>query len=434
MVALRRRLASARSDNNEAMHRNLTLLWLHAALVSWSPWLPVLVLFTRREFGIDGALLVASVYYLAVVVAEVPSGWLSDRVGRVATLRIAAGLWVLSFTLMLLVASVGPDVHLSGVLGAQLLLAFGYASLSGTDVSFHYETLEQLQLEDAYEPRQGRLTAVGYTVAAASTVIGGLVGLIDLRLGFALALAAAVVQLGVTCRLTEPMGTASGPAAAFTAQLAECGRYLRHPALAWLFGYWIAMVVLEHVAFTLAQPYLTEVLGRTADEVGATPLVAGLQAAGFYLIGSIAAGLAPRWRRRLGLPALLILLAGLSATIVSAMALTAHVVVAVFMLLRSVQGAAAPVVMTARLHPEIAGSHRATYLSMHSLAGRAAYGSLLFVVSRLVDSEALDLSLRVFSVASWALVGAVIIGWYATRTAHGAAPDPDEHQPVPRSG
>ena len=72
------------------LERNLRLIPLHQALISSFVWLPVFVLFTRARFDLDGALVLASLYYLFVVALEVPSGWMSDRVGRVLTLRVAA--------------------------------------------------------------------------------------------------------------------------------------------------------------------------------------------------------------------------------------------------------------------------------------------------------------------------------------------------------
>ncbi len=41
-----------------------------------------MVLFTRARFGLDGALLLASLYYLFAVPLEVPSGRMSDRYRR----------------------------------------------------------------------------------------------------------------------------------------------------------------------------------------------------------------------------------------------------------------------------------------------------------------------------------------------------------------
>ncbi|MEL6984661.1 MAG: hypothetical protein AAFO29_19700, partial [Actinomycetota bacterium] len=75
------RLASAGRARPAGPERNLTLIPVHQGLSSAYVWLPVMVLFTRSRFGLGQALVLASFYYLSVVVLEVPSGWMSDRLG-----------------------------------------------------------------------------------------------------------------------------------------------------------------------------------------------------------------------------------------------------------------------------------------------------------------------------------------------------------------
>ncbi len=81
------------------------------------------------------------------------------------------------------------------------------------------------------------------------------------------------------------------------------------------------MVTLDHVAFTVLQPWLTEVLGRSPGDVGATPLFSGLVVALFSIVGAGSARASAPLGRRFGAVRTLIGLAALSALIVTAMAL-----------------------------------------------------------------------------------------------------------------
>ena len=54
------------------------------------------------KFSISEVLLLESVYYIAVVILEVPSGYVSDRMGRRPTLMAAAALLGLSYILFFL--------------------------------------------------------------------------------------------------------------------------------------------------------------------------------------------------------------------------------------------------------------------------------------------------------------------------------------------
>ena len=233
--------------SREQLERNLRLIPVHEALASSMVVLPVFVLFTRANFGISGALQIASLTYLFIVVLEVPSGWMSDRLGRVPTLSAAAASFVVGQLCFLL----GGDAFAVIVLG-QLFVSAGYAFVSGTDVSFHFDTLEALGRSDEYADRQARVSSLSYAMRAVLAVFGGALGLVDLRLTFAVAVVLAVAKFGVTRLFTEPSTmTGSAKADPFVRQIGKCVGYLRDGFMAWLFFYGIALVTLEHVAFTL---------------------------------------------------------------------------------------------------------------------------------------------------------------------------------------
>lgn len=398
-----------RSDT-EALQRNLSLLPRYSIASSWLPWQPIIALFVTESFGVDTLLTLTAIMYFGVVVAEVPSGWMSDRLGRVITLRVAALLWVVGLVVLL----VSPGSFVLLAIG-QVFMAMGFAAMSGTDVSFHYDTLEALGIEEEFEVRQSHLKSLAYLSVALSAVAGGAVGLLDLRLAFVLSLIVVLWQLLLVSQFQEPPRS-GGPAPGFAEQLRSCARYLRRPLLRWILLYWVAMVLLEHAAHTLSQPYLTEALGQSPQDLGATSLVVGLIFASFGIGGSAAAAATPAIRRRLGFFGALLAFGLVSAFIVSAMALVIALPVAILLVFRSVQGAAAPIVLTAAVAPLVDQAQRATYLSLHSLAGRLFYGSLLFGISRAVG-DSLDASLTVLSAVSWGAIALVVVAWIASPSA-----------------
>jgi hypothetical protein len=384
-----------------ALDRNLRLIPIHQALTRALAWVPVFVLFTRSRFDLDGALLLASLYYLFVVVLEVPSGWMSDRLGRVLTLRIAAICWIAAHLCFI----IGDDSFAVITLG-QLMLAAGFASLSGTDVTFHFDTLESLGLHEEFTRREARVSSIGFGATAISAMVGGALGLIDLRLAFAASLALAVCQLVVTLRLVEP--PVAHHADPFVRQIRLCVGYLANRYLAWIFFYGVVLVTLEHVAFTLMQPWLTEVLDRTADDVGATPLFAGVLYAATAIIGAGAARSSAPLSERFGIVATLIGLAAVSAVIVTGMALWVNIAVLVLVVFRSAQSAAAHVLISSAVAPLTERRHRATILSLDSLAGRLGYGAILLVVSAEANDDVSGV-LASLAITSWALVAILLV-------------------------
>lgn len=424
------RLASAGRTRPAGPHRNLSLIPIHQGLSSAYVWLPVMVLFTRSRFGLGQALTIAAVYYLSVVVLEVPSGWMSDRLGRVVTLRLAAISWIVGQACFL----IGDD-RFALILAGQFFLAGGFASLSGTDVTFHYDTLEALGRAVEYPARQARVASIGFGVTAVSALAGGAVGYVSLRAVFALALGLAVAQLIVAMRLVEPppddsSGTepvvASGPGADVEAvgaigsvdgsasragglgvQLRDCVGYLRHPFLGWIFAYGVAMVTLEHVAVSVLQPWLTELNDGTATDIGATPLLSGAVFAVVALVGAGAARSSEPLARRFGLVPTLLGLGALSAVIVTSMAIWVAPVVLILVALRSAQGAAAPVLISAAVASRVKRHHRATLLSLNSLAGRLVWGLILLAVGQAVADD-VGRSLTLLSVVAWLMLAAIV--------------------------
>ena len=386
-----------------AVERNLRWIPVHEMLAASSPWIAVLVLFNRANFGLDGAIQLAGLHYLWVVVFEVPSGWMSDRLGRVFTLRFAAISWLIGF----LCLSLGRDSFLV-VAAGMACIALGYASLSGTDVTLHFDTLEALGKSDEYPDRQASVSSRARIAAAVAAIFGGAVGLVDIRLAFVAAFFLAAAQLAVTFQLVEPPRQDDAQAEPFRRQIAACIGHLRNGPLAWIFGYGIAMVVLEHVSFTLLQPWLTESLGNTAAELGATPLVSGITIAVTYLVGSAFARASAPLARRFGVRVVLVALGALSAAIVTAMWLSTSVVILGFVILRSAQGAAAPVLISNATSRAVPAEHRATFLSLDSLAGRLTYGTILQFVAVGVSDDT-EGALGQLAAISWVLVAVTVV-------------------------
>ncbi|MGI9607794.1 MAG: MFS transporter [Acidimicrobiales bacterium] len=384
-----------------ALERNLRLIPVHEILVRTSPWISVFVLFTRADFGLDRAVDLAGIYYLAVVPFEVPSGWLSDRVGRAFTLRLAALSWIGAFGCWLF-----ADGSFAVVALGQVLLALGYASLSGTDVTFHYDTVEALGRADEFADRQALITGRGLIAGGLGAISGGLLGIVDFRLAFLASMLIAIAQLVVASMFVEPQQSSHTPLS-MTSQVGTCFRYLRDVRVGWIFGYGIAMVVLEHVAFEIFQPWLTEALGETADDVGAAPLVSGAMIACFSVVGAVFARYSVVMSERFGLRRTLVALGALSAVIVTVMSQSTNILVIALVAFRSAQGAAAPILIAAAVAPVVSPAHRATFLSLDSLAGRLTWGTLLLIVPTGMD-DAVSTTLGWFSVISWILVALTI--------------------------
>jgi hypothetical protein len=363
------------------LERNLRLYQWYLPLSRVNFWSPVFFLFFNARFPIDRVLQLEAVYYLAVVAIEIPSGYLSDRVGRAVTLRLSAAGFSAAFLLFLL-----GGASFVAFAAAQVSLAFGYASRSGTDESFHFDSLLAQRREHEFAAREALLSRNGYLAASASAVLGGAVALADLRLAYLLGFALSLVTLGVTLGMREPPREASGwDAAPFAPQLRRCVAFLRRPLLAWLFAFVVLRTTLEHVPYEFAQPYLAAVLGESAASVARTPLVSGVVTAGYALVAALAAARSMRLRDRFGVGGTLLGLTAFQTLLIGAMAAVVHPLVVGLLLFRSSLSAVSSVVVNAAVAPLVPAAQRATYLSLHSLAGRLGYAAVLAGLSLLVE-------------------------------------------------
>ena len=87
------------NPSDRSLERNLQLYGWYFPLSRTYFWSPIFFLFFSERFSIEQILQLQSLYYVSAVVLEVPSGYLSDRVSRTATLLMSALASVLSYAL-----------------------------------------------------------------------------------------------------------------------------------------------------------------------------------------------------------------------------------------------------------------------------------------------------------------------------------------------
>jgi len=399
-----------------ALERNLRLYGWHSPLRSALFWTPIFFLFLSERFSIEHVLELGALYYLAVVVLEVPSGFLSDRIGRVITLRLSALGAVVAYLLYL---AGGERLEIFAL--AQAFLAVHFSFLSGTSVSFHFDTLLGLGRAAQFGDREARVQRNSYLAGAGASLAGALVALVDLQLAYALSLVGAVAMLGITLAMREPPRHEDGYAGSFTSQLRACVGLLRRPFLAWVFAYVVLQTTLEHVPYEFAQPWVAAVLGEPVDAVRRTPLATGALAAVIYFVAAFAAARSMDLWRWLGTGGVLLGITALQTGLIALMAAVIHPAVLPLIALRSCQPAVGHVVVNAAVAPRVPQAQRATYLSLHSLAGRLGYSAVLFTLGRTLgagapnDPETVSAMLRACTVLAALGLAALAVSRRATQ-------------------
>lgn len=183
-----------------SLRRNIPLLYAFSFLQMTLFPMAIITLFWKDRIGLSLAqiLLLQSIFAVAMVVMEYPSGYISDRLGYRTALTLAAVLGVAGWGVYTVAAS------FRDVLIAETLLGISTSFISGTDSALLYESLKGTADEPAYGRFEGRSTFFGQTGEAAGALFAGVLYARYPLLPFLLQVAVWLLALLLTRGMSEP--------------------------------------------------------------------------------------------------------------------------------------------------------------------------------------------------------------------------------------
>lgn len=383
---------------------NIRAYPVYRGCVSALAWLPVFFLYFNSKLGVADVLKLEVVYFLSVVAVEVPSGYVSDRIGRRKTLLLACLSLVIAYACFIF----APSFLVLAV--GQFFMAAGIASQSGTDTALHYESLLACGRQDEYGDREARADRVSFAANAGAALIGGLLGALNLRWPYVLSMLTALLALLVVLKFSDTVGAAAGAVKkagdTFAVSFVACLRLLRTSGIAWLSVFYVVIYVITHVPYEFYQPYLK----LTYPDQGSLPpsVVSGCIFAATALAGSFVAGHSVRIARRVGLTSLLFGASIMEMLVVLCLALWLDPMLAFIVVLRNVPMALTDAPLREAIVPTIDKDYRAMFLSLQSLGGRLAFALLLFTIALLVPDPD-GLSPQSLSFSLWFSFGVVLL-------------------------
>jgi MFS family permease len=141
---------------------------------------PIWVIYLQQERGLSifQVTLIDVTFWGTSLLLSLPVGVIADSFGRKRSMMLAL-LSMIGGVLLFVVARSFPLLMFANVLFA-LAFAFGFGAI----LSLFYDSLKQVGREEEFTKQRGLLSAVMFGSAAVSSVIGGLLGDIDLKLPF----------------------------------------------------------------------------------------------------------------------------------------------------------------------------------------------------------------------------------------------------------
>lgn len=182
------------------LRRNIPLLYAFSFLQMTLFPMAVITLFWKEQIGLSltQILLLQSIFAVAMVVMEYPSGYLSDRIGYRAALTLASLLGLIGWGYYTVASS------FRDVLIAEILLGISTSFISGTDSALLFESLKGDGREASYARYEGRSTFFGQTGEAAGALFAGMLYARYPLSPFLLQVVVWLLALLVTRGITEP--------------------------------------------------------------------------------------------------------------------------------------------------------------------------------------------------------------------------------------
>ncbi|MFC7096292.1 MFS transporter [Halobaculum marinum] len=239
-------------------------------------------------------------YNVTTVVAEVPTGYLGDRLGRRASLVVGTG--VIAATL----AGIAFATTFPALLALYVLWSVGYAFRSGTEDAWLYDSLVG---DGDFAAVRGRGESVALAVGVGGAVVGGWLAGLDLTLPFLVA--AVVTAVGALVLLTvddpDDDGESFDPLTPRRA-LDAVRAALEDPRLrSFLPYYYVLFSAVTYLVFIFLQPRIEAVAAAGGAGATVVGLAGGVEPflgwyyAGISLVGALLTGRAGWLRDTVGI-------------------------------------------------------------------------------------------------------------------------------------
>lgn len=161
--------------------------------------MPIVVLFYQDNgMSMSQIFILKSVYSIAMVATELPSGYMADVWGCRKTILLGAILGTLGMVIYCFSADFYSFVF------AEITLGIGFSFVSGADSALLYDSLKAQNREDEYIKYEGQITSAGNFAEALAGVAGGFLASMSLRMPYYFQVFVAAIAIPAALFLKEP--------------------------------------------------------------------------------------------------------------------------------------------------------------------------------------------------------------------------------------
>jgi MFS family permease len=384
--------------------RNLRLFPIFSAISFTPVFVPVIVLFWEAS-GLStlDIYVLQALFALSVVLLEVPTGMVADRMGKRTSLLAAQVIIAAGFGWYAL-----SDGFLDFLI-AEVVIALGASLLSGADSALLFDSLQAAGRESEFTEQLGRNHGIRMVSFAASTLLGGFVATESLRMTMWLSAVGPAAAVGVVWLMAEVKPVAArqplrAELAAYGALIQTSSRFIwRHRLVRWLVVFLSVLTGSAGWLLWMYQPYMAH--------IGLPVWAFGAAFAIYNLFAALSSRLADRFERRLGPGATLVALALLQILPLPLMAGLMGSFSFLFVLgHQAVRGLSRPII-SGRILRYTYDDKRATVLSIASLLSRLFFALTAPLIGLLNDHATMPRALLLQGVLLAVILAAMAV-WY----------------------
>ncbi|MCD7936369.1 MAG: MFS transporter [Tannerellaceae bacterium] len=180
------------------MRKNILALYIIKLSKWFSLVMPIIVLFYEDHgLRLQDIFILKSIYSVAAVSLEIPSGYLADVWGRKKCILSGCILFFLGYLVYSLTGS------FQAFIVAEILLGCGQTLVNGADSALLYDTTARYGKENLYMRYEGKITMLGNFAEAFAGILGGFIAVLSLRYPFYIQAAVAFTGIPAALFLTE---------------------------------------------------------------------------------------------------------------------------------------------------------------------------------------------------------------------------------------
>lgn len=359
---------------------------------------PVAVLFWQENgLSLTEIMILQSLFSVALVSLEIPSGYFADVFGRRPSLILASVFY--------LVAAIGYSLghDFGAFLIAELLWAVACAFISGADSALVYDSLQDAGEEKDYKRIWGSIAFWGFLSVAFGGIVGGWIGSMNLRWTWYAMIPTFALLIPIALSLREPQRHKRVIKKGYMLELLKTIKsiFTNNLKLRWIIIFSAVILTFNQAALWLYQPYM--------KISGLDIVYFGVAFAAFNIVAAIGSKYAHSFEKVLGIKKALITLPIFISAAYFLMGNFAITLGFTFAFLQQfVRGIKGPII-TDYINKLAPSEIRATILSAEGFVGRLGYAAVIPLAGWVADVYTIQQALNILGITTLVVCGFVLL-------------------------